>query len=188
MKKIILFFIITQSLFSQSKFTLTCNSSLIRESEKIALEQIGTTEATNRNDGPAFEIYLRTAGLPKGSAYCAAGQYYCYFTACRRLNLSMTEIPFPKTGLANKIFEHAAKKGKRSAYYSKRHDFIVWRNGNTPFGHIERVYKTGKAGWVRTIAFNTKSGNKEGVFLKNRNIYHPLSRMKIRGIVGFEGS
>ncbi|MFP4368605.1 MAG: hypothetical protein ACLFR2_03410 [Candidatus Kapaibacterium sp.] len=47
----------------------------------------------------------------------------------------------------------------------------------------------GSGGWIKTIGFNTTSGipgdKREGVFIRNRNIYHPLGRMLVRGIAGF---
>jgi len=185
MKKIIWFFIITQAALSQLKYELPCKQELLLKSEQIALEQVGTKELTGKNDGRQVEIYQITVGLPKGSAYCAAGQYYCYYQACYQLQLNYNEIPFPKTGLANKVFNFAAINGQKKHYVPKRHDFIVWRNGSTPFGHIERIISKGKAGWVKTVAFNTSLNNVQGVHIKKRNIYHPLSRMKVRGLVGF---
>jgi hypothetical protein len=52
------------------------------------------------------------------------------------------------------------------------------------------VSKVIRAGWVITIGFNSNkrdiNGNHiEGVFLQKRNIYHPLGRKKILGIIGF---
>jgi len=41
-------------------------------------------------------------------------------------------------------------------------------------------------GFVRTLAFNVPNEqNQEGVFIKKRNIYHPIRRLKIRGLIGF---
>jgi hypothetical protein len=45
-------------------------------------------------------------------------------------------------------------------------------------------------GWVETIAFNSSKivdGKKvEGVWLKERNIRHPLGKLRVKGLVGFE--
>lgn len=39
---------------------------------KIATEQIGVRELTNHNDGTKVEMYLKSVGLGKGYAWCAA--------------------------------------------------------------------------------------------------------------------
>ena len=96
----------------------------------------------------------------------------------------------PKSGLANRYFTHGKKNGIRTKYEVRIDDLIIWRKGRTVFGHVERVISVLKAGWVKTIAFNVKimdgpGSSAEGVSLKRRNIYHPLGRLQVRGIVGF---
>lgn len=177
--------LIQNNLFAKEKYKLICNQQLLEESRKILVKQIGITEKTNNNDGDV-EKYLKSVNLTKGMPYCAAGQYWCFEEARKLLGNNLIN-PLPKTGLANLIFNYAKKIGIASIYIAEIDDLIVWRKDNTAFGHIERVIKTGKAGWVETIAFNIKipNSNKQGVYQVKRNLYYPLSRMRIRGIVGF---
>ena len=191
---IILLFIVSFSLHTvlcQNKYILNCKKALLEKSLDIAFTQVGITERTGKNDGDV-EKYLLSVGLRKGFPYCAAGQYYCFIVAADILRLSYREIPIKRTGIANEIFNSAAAMGEKIEYSLRKHDLIVWRVLNGSSGHIERVCKVIKAGWVLTIGFNTSSGETgtqrdgQGVFLRKRNIFHPLGRMAIRGIIGFK--
>jgi len=46
--------------------------------QQVYISQIGVREATGRNDGPAVEMYLRSVGLGKGNAWCAAFVKWCF--------------------------------------------------------------------------------------------------------------
>ena len=174
------------SLYSIDKYVLSADRELVELSEITGYSQIGTTEKNNKNDGDV-EKYLSSVGLKKGNPYCAAGQYWCFLEAANILKIDRKKIPIPPTGLANEIYNYAKKNGKATKPIPIRHDLIIWRKGKSIFGHTERIIKVKRAGWVRTIAFNVldKNSGKEGVFIKQRNIYHPLSRMRVRGLVGF---
>jgi len=185
LKKIIIIFLIPLGLMAQSKFQLSCNKHLISESLKIGLQQVGTVDRTTQNDG-AVEKYLQSVGLAKGNPYCAAGQYYCFNEAVKCLHLPQKSIPIPRTGLANAIFNYAKVNGEKVRYKASINDLIIWRRGDTPFGHVERIIDVMDKGFVRTLAFNVPNEqNQEGVFIKKRNIYHPIRRLKIRGLIGF---
>ncbi len=172
---------------SQSKFELPCNSALLEKSLQVGLKQIGTIEKSNRNDGEV-EKYLLAVGLTKSNPYCAAGQYYCFLQAANQLKLTENLIPIPRTGLANAIYDFATFKGRKMPYRGTTHDLIVWRRGNSIFGHIERIIEVMDKGNVLTLAFNVADEKgRQGVFVKKRNIYNPIRRLKIRGLIGFRG-
>ena len=179
---------ITSALAAQEKYMLECDSRLLEASLDTAIAQAGTSELTDNNDGPV-EKYLEAAGLMAGYPYCAAGQYYCFRSAADAFNMNHKEIPILRTGVANAIFNHAKNKKRSAKYIPAKHDLIVWRHQGKFSGHIERIIEAGKAGWVKTIAFNVSkriNGKRvEGVFIKKRNVYHPLGRMLLRGLVGF---
>ena len=176
-------------LHSQIKYELPANSQLLAISMQIALAQVGTVENSNHNDG-AVEKYWRSVGLTSPSSYCAAGVYYCFAEGCNQLNLPFSYIPIPRTGLAQVIYNYAKRNGTKQIYKANIHNLIVWRKGQSIYGHIERIISVQDAGWVQTVAFNVKDGNngKDGVFIKKRNIYHPISRLKVRGLVGFKAT
>ena len=88
------------------------------------------------------------------------------------------------------MFNKAKQVGKKVSYKPQKNDLLFWIVTTT--GHVERIDSVLKGGWVKTIGFNTSSGtgnqrDGEGVYLRKRNIYSPLSRMRVRGIIGFEG-
>ena len=189
MKIVIITFLlmISQSL-GAVKYTLYCRQDLLVTSREIAVGQAGVTEK-GRNRGKMIERYLNSVGLKAGLPYCAAGQYWCFAEACRVLQIPFENIPVLRTGLANAMFNHAMRHGKRVRFHPAPDDLIIWRRGKSPFGHVERIVATGKAGWVYTIGFNTVkySGKvrREGVFFHRRNMNTFLGRMHIRGIIGF---
>jgi len=168
-------------------YSLHCKQEILELSENIALSQVGVKEKSNNNDGEP-EKYLHSVGLKKGNPYCLAGQYWSFKKAVDSLGLKYKEIPIPKTGLVYNIFHHAEKYGKATEYYPSKHCFLIWIYPNKRKGHIERIIEVGKAGWVKTIAFNTSkdysnSRDGEGVYIKNRNIYNPLGRLNIIRLV-----
>ncbi len=177
--KIILMLTLSASAFAFERYTIPCKQYLLEASLDTAMLQAGTLES-GQNLG-AVEKYTDYMGLPRGSAYCAAGVYYCFARAAQ----DKSDIPIPKTGVATKLFTYAKKHGKRTRAAPQKHDLIIWRLPGSWRGHVERIYKTERSGWVRTIAFNTKKGNKEGVFRQRRNLYHIFGRLRLLGLVGF---
>lgn len=180
--------LILSTAFSAEKYVVNCRGDLLDKSREVMLRQAGTLEK-GKNRGKEIDIYCKSVGLPLGSSYCAAGQYYCFYTACAELGISTANIPFKPVGLANSIYDYFKKYGSPDKYTATMDDFLVWRHPSSSFGHIERIVSTGKAGWVTTIGFNSTRYidgiRTEGVFYQKRNILHPLNRMKIRGLAGF---
>lgn len=176
------------NLNSMHKYELHAQEKMITESEAVAISQIGIVEKTGRNDGEEIEKYLTLFSFPEGTPYCAAGVYWCYYEVFRKWNY--LEIPVPKTAVASEMYYYAKRKGTKTGYNAKRNDLIVWKMKNSYKGHIERIVEIQNAGWIKTIGFNTskiiEGKRKEGVFIKRRNIFHPIMRMKVLGIIGFD--
>jgi hypothetical protein len=193
MKKILVIFLILtfSALNAQVKFQLPCSKQLLEASHDSALAQVGTVESTNRNDGAKIEEYLRSVGRNRGDAYCAAGQYWCFFSACIDLNLPLAEIPIFRTGSTVAMFNKAQADAAKTSYLPAPDDLIFWKYNGKNSGHVERIIEVMKAGWVKTVGFNTSSGNAGsqsdggGVYYRKRNVYHALGRMAIRGLIGF---
>ena len=185
----ILIMIMFAKSFGFDKYEVECREDLLDKSEKVLFSQLHTVE-NHENKGKKINKYLSSVGLSPGHPYCAAGQYFCFYKASKELSLDESKIPLYKTGLANLIYNKAVTKGRRSVPVPQKHDLVVWRLPRSWKGHIERVIKTGEAGWIQTIGFNVtkniKGRKKEGVFKKRRNIYHPLGRMLVRGLIGFK--
>lgn len=174
----------------QNRYILPCPKALLETSREILWKQVGIQEKTNRNDGKEIEEYLKVLNLPKGSPYCLAGQYYCFYQSTQILKLHPNTNPLPRTGLSVGIWFFAKRNGKKQDGIFQD-DLVVWRKNKSIFGHTERIVSLGKKGWVQTIGFNTRKYIMEekrwaeGVFLWKRNLLHPLGRMNLIGFVGF---
>lgn len=189
MKKIwflvFVFLFCTSAGYEQEKFVIPSTLVVIERSSEVLVAQVGVEE-DGENRGKQIYEYQKSVGIPPGSPYCAAGQYYCFLIAVRSLNLPETAIPIKRTGLASALFFDAKQRGKKTTYEPQKHDLIIWKKNIGINGHVERIVGVETKGWVKTIGFNVKQGSKQGVFYKRRHIYHPLQRMIVLGLVGFE--
>ncbi len=147
---------------------------------------VGTTEKTNRNDGEVIEKIQKSCGLPKYAPYCNAMIYYSFAEAVEMLNLSVSEIPIPKQGLAQGTFKYAKKHGRMTPYIPQIGDMFVWYKRGAGYGHIGRIVVIGSFGWVHVIEGNTGNGKgKQGIFIKKRNLLNPLDKLLyVMGLVG----
>lgn len=201
MKKYILLLLIlvTPSLYSAGlRYEIPCRYDLIMKSRAILYSQVGTTEATNRNDGLMIAEYQKSVGIRvatkkvKGDPYCAGGIYWTFLMASKELGLSKSSIPIPRSGSSQASLTYAIKNGYKTHFKPCEDDLIVWKSTKEPGGHIGRVIEVGEKGWVKTIEFNTSSGtvgsqrDGGGVYIRKRNILYPLSSMYLRGLVGFK--
>jgi hypothetical protein len=186
---LILFIACSLNGLSFQKYVLKCDNALLVNAVRIAKEKIGTKECDCRNSGDVSK-YLNLFNAPNGSPYCCAGIYYCFYYACKYLEINNNNIPIPKTMLANRVYDYAQKYGDKANYLAKPGDLILWRKSNTIYGHIEMIHQVSNKGWVITVGFNTYKyiNNVKvcGVYEHKRNIYHPLGCLIIRGIVGFK--
>lgn len=149
---------------------------------EIYMSQVGVTEATGNNDGKDVEKYLKSVGLKKGYAWCAAFVKWCFDQA---------KIP-------TKINGAAASAHNRDNLVWFNHKFIkdpqagdcftLWytklnRIGHTGFFHSKinsSVYDTyeGNTGEGGAIDVGTREG--DGVYHKYRsfNATYSISRWK----------
>ncbi|MCX7880787.1 MAG: hypothetical protein N2517_09015 [Ignavibacteria bacterium] len=187
-----LLFISLTTLESRQKYVLPCRKDLLVVSRQVLLEQVGTIESSNRNDGDKIEEYLSSVGLSRGYPYCVAGQFFCFAKAVEILGYERNEIPIPSTGLSVKLFSFARMNGKIKKFSPSMDALVVWQKKKTPFGHTERIVAVGSKFWVETVGFNTKKydrGRKrfvEGVFRWKRNLLHPLGKLYLLGLIEFE--
>lgn len=178
-----------QNASSQRRYILPCRADLIEVSREYARQQMGKTERNNR--APHVDQYCRVVGIPLGSPYCAAGQYWCYWEACKRLSIGLENIPLPRSGLAYDVYRHARRYGKETGFEPHVDDAVVWKNPGKITGHTARIFRVLENGWVDTYEFNTvilrgTQREGDGNSVKRRNLKMPLSRMQIVGLVGYE--
>lgn len=171
-------------LCSYTMYELPCDSELLIVSERIALSQVGVREVGN-NRGEVAK-YLASVGLSEGHPYCAAGVYWCFNEASKELKMSKSSIPIKRTAVANGVLNDAIRRGKRVEKPIARHDLVVWKSKTSWQGHIERVIEAKGKGIVKTIAFNVKLDQGEGVGIKTRFLSHPLGKLMLRGVVKLE--
>lgn len=170
--------------FKSEKFVLPSTLDVIDESERILVAQVGVLEEFENRGSKIYE-YQKSVGIPQGAPYCAAGQYYCFLKAVFNLRLTKDYIPIVRTGLASAVFFDAKSRGVKAEYKPSRHDLLVWKRQIGINGHIERILEVKRKGWVKTVGFNVSSGGRSGVFYKVRNVYHPMQKMLVLGLVGF---
>ena len=62
---------------------------------------------------------------------------------------------------------------------------LFWQFTGSAFGHVDFVFKRMSGGWVKCVAFNSGANARDGggVIMVNRNIRHPLGRMKFRTLI-----
>lgn len=171
---------------AQSRYEIPCKEYLLSLRMDSLKAQVGTKEKTGRNDGDV-EKYQKPFGLLH-VPYCKLLQDWAFYVNLKAL----TDAPYKFNPLAISIYQIASKKGIKTKYAGFRGDLIVWKNKGNITGHIECIEIVFSRGWVQTIAGNTsngKTGNQRegnGVYRRQRNIKHPLSRiLQIYGIVGF---
>lgn len=189
---IIILLLIPIQLQTQSKYEIDCPPDLVFHSMNILTNLVGIREKTNKNDGYIINQIQYSCGLKNGDPYCQATQYYTFQKAVELLNmnnLTCYKNPIPRNGLAQSTFNKARKTGKKTKYFCQIGDLVVWKKGKTAYGHIERIDKLGKNGWIVTIGGNVSNGNQQGIFRKKRNLALPLNRvLTIKGIVGFKNN
>jgi len=149
---------------------------------EVYMSQVGIGEATGHNDGKDVEKYLKSVGLGKGYAWCAAFERWCFdqakikttingaaASAHNRNNLVLFEHKFIKDPEPGDVF---------TLWYSQLN-----RIGHTGFFHKKvnsSVYESyeGNTGAGSTIDVGTREG--DGVYHKYRsfNATYSISRWK----------
>jgi hypothetical protein len=155
----------------QQKVKPQLNKSL----PEIYLSQLGVRELTGNNDGPDVEKYLKSVGLGKGYAWCAAYVKWC---------MNEAKIKTPINGAAasclNKnnlvMFKHKFDQEAKTGDV-----FVLWYNSLNRIGHTGFYHKKVNATVFESVEGNTnEAGSREGdgVYKKYRsfNATYAISR------------
>lgn len=127
--------------------------------------QLGVTEATGHNDGPAVESYLKSVGLGKGYPWCMAFVYWCAKQAAAKLGL---ENPLYKTG--GVLEEWQSGRGTHLTDPEPGSIFIMKLTSGYHTGVVSGVFPNGL---IHTIDGNTNSnGSREGTKVLRKVRYH----------------
>lgn len=149
--------------------------SLLSQSQEpkhpqLAESFVGVKEVTN-NSSPEINVWLKYVNLRPGSPYCAAFVSYCIGT-------SGAKEPNIRSGLARNFITKKsipASKVLLGIVKIEPGTILVWRRGNTIFGHTGFVKEWGTTSGT-TIEANTSSGNQgsqsngDGVYIRQRTI------------------
>jgi hypothetical protein len=138
---------------------------------EIALQYEGVTEVT-KNSSPEIDMFLKYVGLSPGNPYCSSFVSYC-------IGEANVDEPTVRSGLARKFIlkeSIPASKVLLKQVEIPTGSIVVWKQGNTVFGHVgfTTLNWIGKEGY--TIEANTGSGNTgsqrdgEGIYQRRRNI------------------
>lgn len=134
--------------------------------------QLGVTEATGHNDGPAVESYLKSVGLGKGYAWCMAFVYWCAKQVSIKLNIAN---PLLQTGGVEMEWESV--RGERIATPIPGCVFFMHHPGGWHTGIVTGVFPNGL---LHTIEGNTNSdGSREGTSVLRKDRY-------VKDMVGFK--
>ncbi|NIG56445.1 CHAP domain-containing protein [Chitinophaga sp. Cy-1792] len=132
----------------------------------IALTQLNVREATNHNDGPAVEGYLKAVGLNKGYSWCMAFIYWCTANAAKEL---MVSNPLKRTGSVMEQWNWAVAHHLSVTDPQPGDIFIIDRgNGKGHTGFVTAV----RGEWLDTVEGNTNSAGShdgDGVYTHTRN-------------------
>lgn len=137
---------------------------------RIAESYLHVREIGN-NSSPEIDQWLKYVGLNPGNPYCAAFVSFCIAEAGAR-------EPPVKSGLARHFIRSnsiPASKVLIGIEQIPPGSIVVWRRGNTIFGHVGIVKQWDKAKGI-TIEANTSSGERgsqsdgDGVYIRSRTI------------------
>lgn len=117
--------------------------------------QLGVTELTGHNDGPAVESYLKSVGLGKGYPWCMAFVYWCTKRAAQKLGLVN---PLKCTG--GVLDEWQSGRGTKIDVPEPGCQFYMKHPGGYHTGIVTGVFP---GGLLHTIEGNTNAnGSREG--------------------------
>lgn len=119
------------------------------------------------NHGPEIKMFLNSVGLPEGNPYCASFVSYC---------LSQHPVIYPQVRSAlasNFILDDSvdAKDVMMGRKTVPAGSIIIWRKGNTMFGHAGFVLLDWQGARGLTIEGNTTLYKYEGIWVQKRIIY-----------------
>lgn len=138
---------------------------------KVYKSQIGVREATGHNDGASVEKYLKSVGLGKGYAWCAAFVKWCL----KPFNVDdYTKITGSAASL-NITSKHVYFKRHYTAEILPGDVFTLWYSSLGRIGHTGFVngWSNKGSGLIYTVEGNTNGGGGregDGVYLRIRNI------------------
>jgi len=133
-----------------------------------ALTYVGTVEQRH-NAGPEVAKFLGSVGLPVGNPYCASFVSY-------DLDAAHAAIPTVRTPLATRFITARsidARQVLRGSVPIPPGTIVIWRHGNSMFGHTGLVISWHDRSGM-TVEANTTEGPykaaRQGIWIRRRTI------------------
>ncbi len=136
--------------------------------QSIYTKFIGVREKTGNNDGPEVEMFLRSVGLGKGYAWCAAFVKYCMLEAGVKAAEKMNGMALSTENKKNFIYHNGELVKKPQAgdvftlYYAR-----LGRIGHT--GFFDREINSSVFETVEGNTNNQNSREGDGVYRRKRS-------------------
>lgn len=145
--------------------------------QSIYTNFIGVREKTGNNDGPEVEMFLRSVGLGKGYAWCAAFVKYCMLEAGIKAAEKINGMALSCENKKNMVFQ----KGKHLKDAKAGDVFTLYYAKLGRIGHTGFYNKPVNSSIFETVEGNTNmAGSREGdgVYRKKRsyNATYSISR------------
>lgn len=162
------------TLFNPISITPVSSNILGVRALEVAKTQLNVREKTGHNDGEAVESYLKSVGLGKGYAWCAAFVYWCFNQASKQLEI---DNPLYKTA---GVMDHWNKAESKRVINPQEGDIFIMDFGRGK-GHTGFVIN-GDGDRIITLEGNTNDGGSregDGVYKRNR------SKSSIKGYIRY---
>lgn len=132
-------------------------------------KEIGVREATGKNDGESVEKYLRSIGLGKGYAWCAAFVHWV-LEQCGAARVRSGWCPawFPEDRV---IWSNSTKQNQTNIIPAAGDVFGIYFSSKKRIAHVGFVHDWTNKDYVITVEGNTnEAGSREGdgVYKKRR--------------------
>lgn len=147
-----------------------------------AISYLHVRERTGNNDGIEVERFLRSVGLGKGYAWCAAFVSYCLKVS----NASFTTVRSAVALRFNTNKSIPIASFLRRGMIAQPGSIMTMINGNGPYGHVYFIYQQVNKKFYgiegNTNGFKSREGN--GCYPTIRE-YQPFARLKLYSILGY---
>ena len=147
-----------------------------------AVANIGVTESSKDNHGPAIKKYLASVGLEEGNAWCCGFAKYRFMNAAEKLDLTLSKEFLKLDGWSPSWKKYAEKHNiwtsieeakANPSIVKKGHVILFYSAEKKRIYHCGIVISSNESGVV-TIEANTTGGpgvtaDGDGVYLKRRS-------------------
>lgn len=137
---------------------LSKSITLRLELVEVAESQVGVTEKTGKNDGKDVEMYLRSTGLGKGYAWCAAFVTWCH----QEVNIPNPQSAWSPAWFTSNVVYRKNHVRIRPFTSRKGQVFGLYYDNLKRVGHVGIITGEGKIHYYTVEGNTSGSGVREG--------------------------